>query len=207
MGLLIGPHHTTRVVSGRRAEARHVSDEGESDACALPLLATDHETPRPTRTLGGRARLRVHPQSGRVGRRVRAPARLQRPAAEAADRHGPELRRNPRRGQGTTRRGRAGSVGRCLASATPTEPCADRQQPPSCTSRTSRTCKENTLHLFALTGGWPGAWAAQRLLRHKSSKRSFLTVYRVTVAVHCAAVLAWVFWLAGPLSAPCAKAC
>ncbi|MET3494506.1 cold shock and DUF1294 domain-containing protein [Variovorax boronicumulans] len=55
--------------------------------------------------------------------------------------------------------------------------------------------KESTLHLLALIGGWPGAWAAQRLLRHKSSKQGFLVVYRATVALHCAAVLAWVFWL------------
>lgn len=65
-------------------------------------------------------------------------------------------------------------------------------------ARTGRwRTKENTLHLFALAGGWPGAWAAQRLLRHKSSKRSFLLVYRTTVVLHCAAVLAWVFWLRG----------
>ena len=57
--------------------------------------------------------------------------------------------------------------------------------------------KESTLHLLALAGGWPGAWAAQRLLRHKSSKQSFLIVYRATVAFHCAALLAWVFWLRG----------
>ncbi|KIQ27889.1 DNA-binding protein [Variovorax paradoxus] len=57
--------------------------------------------------------------------------------------------------------------------------------------------KESTLHLLALTGGWPGAWAAQRLLRHKSSKQSFLLVYRATVVIHCAALLAWVFWLQG----------
>jgi len=57
--------------------------------------------------------------------------------------------------------------------------------------------KESTLHLLALAGGWPGAWAAQRLLRHKSSKQSFLIVYRATVVIHCAAVLAWVFWLRG----------
>lgn len=57
--------------------------------------------------------------------------------------------------------------------------------------------KESTLHLLALAGGWPGAWAAQRLLRHKSSKQSFLMVYRATVVLHCAAVLAWVFWLRG----------
>lgn len=57
--------------------------------------------------------------------------------------------------------------------------------------------KESTLHLLALAGGWPGAWAAQRLLRHKSSKQSFLLVYRATVVFHCAALLAWVFWLRG----------
>ena len=57
--------------------------------------------------------------------------------------------------------------------------------------------KESTLHLLALAGGWPGAWAAQRLLRHKSSKQSFLLVYRATVVIHCAALLAWVFWLRG----------
>jgi uncharacterized membrane protein YsdA (DUF1294 family)/cold shock CspA family protein len=62
--------------------------------------------------------------------------------------------------------------------------------------------KESTLHLLAVMGGWPGAWAGQRLLRHKSSKQSFLIVYRATVAIHCAAVLAWVFWLRGiPLAA------
>ncbi|MBJ2159270.1 DUF1294 domain-containing protein [Variovorax sp. IB41] len=57
--------------------------------------------------------------------------------------------------------------------------------------------KESTLHLLALAGGWPGAWAGQRLLRHKSSKQGFLRVYRATVVLHCAALLGWVFWLRG----------
>lgn len=56
---------------------------------------------------------------------------------------------------------------------------------------------EKTLHLLALAGGWPGAWAAQRLFRHKSSKPSFIAVYRATVGLHLAAMLAWVFWLQG----------
>ncbi|RIX84741.1 DUF1294 domain-containing protein [Acidovorax cavernicola] len=55
--------------------------------------------------------------------------------------------------------------------------------------------QESTLHLLALVGGWPGAWCAQRLLRHKSSKASFLGRFYATVALHCAALLAWVFWL------------
>ncbi|WP_159271556.1 DUF1294 domain-containing protein [Variovorax boronicumulans] len=55
--------------------------------------------------------------------------------------------------------------------------------------------QESTLHLLALAGGWPGAWCAQQLLRHKSSKASFLWRFYVTVALHCAALGAWVFWL------------
>lgn len=58
---------------------------------------------------------------------------------------------------------------------------------------------EKTLHLLALAGGWPGAWAAQRLFRHKSSKPSFIAVYRATVGLHLAAMLAWVFWLQGQI--------
>lgn len=56
--------------------------------------------------------------------------------------------------------------------------------------------KESTLHLFALAGGWPGALAAQKLLRHKSSKPSFQFVFWVTVILNCC-VLAWFFSTSG----------
>ncbi|MFN3238460.1 MAG: DUF1294 domain-containing protein [Pseudomonadales bacterium] len=52
---------------------------------------------------------------------------------------------------------------------------------------------ESTLHLLGLMGGWPGAIAAQRLLRHKSSKQQFQVTFKVTVVLNVAAVgyLAW----------------
>lgn len=50
---------------------------------------------------------------------------------------------------------------------------------------------ENTLHLLALVGGWPGAWWAQTLLRHKSHKPSFLATYWVTAALNAGALFAW----------------
>lgn len=52
--------------------------------------------------------------------------------------------------------------------------------------------QESTLHLFALLGGWPGALAAQRLLRHKSAKASFQVTFWVTIVLNCGA-LGWLF--------------
>ena len=59
--------------------------------------------------------------------------------------------------------------------------------------------RESTLHLWSLLGGWPGAYVAQRALRHKTRKDAFLTRYRLTVAANCGVValvfvlLAWSF--------------
>lgn len=47
---------------------------------------------------------------------------------------------------------------------------------------------ENTLHLLALAGGWPGALVAQQQLRHKSAKPSFLVVFWATVVLNCGAL-------------------
>jgi uncharacterized membrane protein YsdA (DUF1294 family)/cold shock CspA family protein len=43
---------------------------------------------------------------------------------------------------------------------------------------------ESTLHAFSLACGWPGALLAQQLLRHKSSKSSFVAGYWATVFVN-----------------------
>jgi len=52
--------------------------------------------------------------------------------------------------------------------------------------------QESTLHIFGLIGGWPGALAAQTLLRHKSKKQSFQVVFWATVVANCSA-LGWLF--------------
>lgn len=58
-----------------------------------------------------------------------------------------------------------------------------------------RRTPETTLHCLSLLGGWPGALLAQGLLRHKSLKASFQSVFRWTVAVNCIAL----FWLITPV--------
>jgi uncharacterized membrane protein YsdA (DUF1294 family)/cold shock CspA family protein len=45
----------------------------------------------------------------------------------------------------------------------------------------SQRTPEKTLQLLSLAGGWPGGLFAQRVFRHKSTKKSFQFVYWATV--------------------------
>lgn len=57
---------------------------------------------------------------------------------------------------------------------------------------------ENTLHIFSLFGGWPGALYAQQFLRHKSRKTSFRVVFWLTLVVNVAALI----YLLSPYGSP-----
>ncbi len=54
----------------------------------------------------------------------------------------------------------------------------------SAAKRGTRRTPENTLHLLALVGGWPGALIAQQKLRHKSQKQPFRRVFWLTVLLN-----------------------
>jgi uncharacterized membrane protein YsdA (DUF1294 family) len=45
---------------------------------------------------------------------------------------------------------------------------------------------EATLHVLELLGGWPGAFLAQRLIRHKNAKVGYQVVFWLIVAAHVA---------------------
>ncbi|MBT9540276.1 DUF1294 domain-containing protein [Thiobacillus sp.] len=60
-----------------------------------------------------------------------------------------------------------------------------------------RRTPENTLFVFGLVGGWPGAIFAQQLFRHKSSKREFQTIFWLTVLLNCGALV----WVLSPYGA------
>jgi|TARA_A100001391_G_C4896282_1_gene232357 uncharacterized membrane protein YsdA (DUF1294 family) len=56
--------------------------------------------------------------------------------------------------------------------------------------------QENTLHLLALVGGWPGAILGQMLLRHKSKKKAFRQVFWLTIILNIAG-LVWLHTSSG----------
>ena len=58
-------------------------------------------------------------------------------------------------------------------------------------SRHTWRTPETTLHLLALCGGWPGALAAQHLLRHKNRKRAFQATFWGTVVVNVGTMMLW----------------
>jgi len=48
--------------------------------------------------------------------------------------------------------------------------------------------KEVHLHACELLGGWPGAFVAQRMFRHKWRKTEYMVVFWIIVLVH---ILLW----------------
>lgn len=58
---------------------------------------------------------------------------------------------------------------------------------------------ESVLHVLTLAGGTPGAFAGQRLLRHKTMKQPFRAWFWTIVAVQFVALSLWI-WHAGMLA-------
>lgn len=56
---------------------------------------------------------------------------------------------------------------------------------------------EGTLHLVEALGGWPGAFVAQRTMRHKTIKAEYRATFWLIVAAH---VGFWGLWLLSPES-------
>lgn len=50
--------------------------------------------------------------------------------------------------------------------------------------RSTWRASETLMHAFELAGGWPGAFLAQRRLRHKSAKISYQVIFWLIVALH-----------------------
>ncbi len=59
----------------------------------------------------------------------------------------------------------------------------------SAATRGSWRISEQTLHALALFGGWPGALVAQQVLRHKSTKQEFRSVFWATVFINIVALV------------------
>jgi uncharacterized membrane protein YsdA (DUF1294 family) len=55
-----------------------------------------------------------------------------------------------------------------------------------------RRIPENTLHFFALMGGWPGLLMGQVIFKHKTQKKPFVYILYSIVLFH---ILGWLIYL------------
>jgi uncharacterized membrane protein YsdA (DUF1294 family) len=55
-----------------------------------------------------------------------------------------------------------------------------------------RRIPEQTLHLFELLGGWPGAWIAQQHFHHKSRKLSYQFGFWFCVVINCGFIVGYI---------------
>jgi uncharacterized membrane protein YsdA (DUF1294 family) len=62
----------------------------------------------------------------------------------------------------------------------------------SAARRGAARTRESTLLVLGLAGGWPGAFVAQQVFRHKTRKIGFQLAFWLTVAANCAAL--WWWW-------------
>ncbi|HEX7641637.1 MAG TPA: DUF1294 domain-containing protein [Burkholderiaceae bacterium] len=61
--------------------------------------------------------------------------------------------------------------------------------------RGGRRIAERDLHMLALLCGWPGAWLARRMLRHKTQKARFRLLFFGMATTNCLLVGLIVFFL------------
>ena len=63
--------------------------------------------------------------------------------------------------------------------------------------RGGRRIAGRDLQLLALCCGWPGAWLAQQVLRHKTQKKRFRLVFFLLATTNCLLLGLIVFFLQG----------
>ncbi|WP_333691507.1 DUF1294 domain-containing protein [Chloroflexus sp.] len=60
-----------------------------------------------------------------------------------------------------------------------------------------RRIRENTLHLWELIGGWPGAIIAQQVFRHKRIKDRYVSIFWTIIIAHLVGLIGYLIWSLG----------
>jgi uncharacterized membrane protein YsdA (DUF1294 family) len=64
----------------------------------------------------------------------------------------------------------------------------------ACRTPQWRRVPERALHMLAILGGTPAAFASQQVLRHKTIKPSFRVWFWAITVLQAAMIAAWIWW-------------